>query len=110
MRPMNSARVLASRRNVPTMLEVTIVASCFFTPRIIVHRCVASMTHANALRLELLHQEVGHLHGEPLLDLQPLRVHVDDARDLRQADDPAARQVADVRPADERAAGGARRG
>ena len=26
--PMNSARVLASRRNVPVMLEVTIVASC----------------------------------------------------------------------------------
>ena len=27
MRPMNSARVLASRRNVPVMFEVTIVAS-----------------------------------------------------------------------------------
>src|SRR5690606_16440521 len=46
MRPMNSARVLASRRNVPVIAEVTIVASCFLTPRIIVHRCVASTTQA----------------------------------------------------------------
>src|SRR5688572_25764380 len=61
------------------------------------------LDHAcHALGLELLHEELGHLHGEPLLHLEALRVHVDDARDLRQPDHPAARQVADVRLADER--------
>src|SRR5688500_2192238 len=56
----------------------------------------------DALRLEPLHEEVGDLDREPLLHLESMRVHVDDAWDLRQPDHPALRQVADVRLADER--------
>jgi hypothetical protein len=40
--------------------------------------------------------------GEPLLHLEPAREHVDDARDLRQADDASARDVCDVHLAEER--------
>ena len=45
---------------------------------------------AHALGLQALHQEVGDLLGQALLDLEPAGVHLDDARDLGQADDAAA--------------------
>src|ERR671924_1542628 len=36
---------------------------------------------ANALRRQAVHQIVGDLHRHPLLDLEPMRIHVNDARD-----------------------------
>ena len=72
------------------------------TPRITAHRWVASSDDADALRLEPLLEEVGDLLGQPLLDLQAAGVHLDDPRDLRQPDDPAARDVGDRRGPEER--------
>ena len=72
------------------------------TPRITAHRCEASMTTPTPLRLQALHQEVGDLLGHPLLYLQASRVHLDDARDLGQADDPTFGDVRDRRLAEER--------
>jgi hypothetical protein len=52
----------------------------------------------------VLHEKVGDLRGEPLLDLRPAGVHLDDPGQLRQAGDPSlgTRDVADVRDALER--------
>lgn len=57
--------------------------------------------HDDSARFELAHHRVGDLRGETLLHLRPLRVQVDDPRQLRQARHPArlARDVADVRDA-----------
>ena len=57
---------------------------------------------ADALRLEPVLEELRDLLGEPLLDLEPARVHLDDARDLREPDHPAARDVGDRRRPEER--------
>src|SRR5439155_8178561 len=38
-----SVRVLASERKTPRTAEVTVVAPAFLTPRIVMHRCSASM-------------------------------------------------------------------
>src|SRR3954452_18465527 len=57
---------------------------------------------ADALRGESLHQEIGDLLRQPLLDLQPPGVHLDHARDLREADDAAVRDVRDVGRPEER--------
>ena len=40
----NSLRVFTSRRNWPSITEVVITEFCFSTPRIIMHRCCASIT------------------------------------------------------------------
>ena len=45
---------------------------------------------------------LGDLRREPLLHLQPAREHVDDARDLAEADHAAVRNVGDVALAEER--------
>src|SRR5207248_4034645 len=58
--------------------------------------------HAHPARVEHLHQRVRHLVGEALLDLQAAREHLDDAWNLREADQAAVGQVRDVRPPEER--------
>ncbi len=58
--------------------------------------------HTHAAWLEHVHQCVRHLVGESLLYLQPAGKHLDHARDLREADQAAVRQVRDVRPSEER--------
>src|SRR3954447_9105934 len=50
---------------------------------------------AYALRLEAVLEELGDLLRQPLLDLEPAGIRLDDPRDLRQTDDPAPRDVAD---------------
>ena len=50
---------------------------------------------ADPLRLQPFLQELGDLLGEAFLDLEPARVHLDDARDLREPDHAAARDVGD---------------
>src|SRR5690606_17871194 len=58
--------------------------------------------HREALGLQHLHQRVGDLRGHPLLQLQPAREQVDDARELRQPQHALVRHVADGRLAEER--------
>ncbi len=52
--------------------------------------------HAYARRLQTFHQRVGNLNRELLLDLQSSRENIDDARNFREADDFAVRNVGDV--------------
>src|SRR4051812_15868387 len=67
------------------------------------HAEVLGLEHdADALRLELIAQPSGDLCRQSLLHLQVAREQLDDPRKLRQPDDAVARQVADVRDADER--------
>ena len=75
---------------------------CFSTPRIIMQRCLASITTATPDGWKRLHQCVGDLGGELFLNLQPAGKHVDDARDFGKADDFAIWDVGDVRPPDKR--------
>ena len=75
---------------------------CFSTPRIIMQRCFASITTADAGRMQRFHQGIGNLNGQLLLDLQTTRENIHNPRDLGKADDFAIRDVGDVRPADER--------
>ncbi len=58
--------------------------------------------HRHAQRLERLLDAVADLDRQPLLHLQPARIGIDHARDLRQADDLAVRNVGDVRLAEKR--------
>ena len=98
----NSARVLSLRRNRPSTAAVVITVPGLRTPRIAAHRWVASITTPTPCGLEPLHEEVGDLLGQPLLDLEPARVHLDDPRDLRQPDHAPVRDVGDVGVAEER--------
>ena len=81
-------RVRALSRNTPSMALVTANEFCFSTPRIDMQRCVPSQTTATPQRIDLLADGLGDLVGHPLLDLQPAREHVHEARDLAEADDP----------------------
>ena len=56
----------------------------------------------DAERRHRLVKRLGDLVGHPLLQLQPPRVHVDQARHLAEADDPAVGDVGDVTLAEER--------
>src|SRR5579864_4137433 len=49
--------------------------------------------HHRSLRLQLLVEEGDDLLGDPLLQLRALGVELEDARKLRQAEDPVARDV-----------------
>ena len=57
---------------------------------------------ADPLRLEAVHQEVGDLLRHPLLDLEAPGVHLDDPRDLREADHPPLGDIGDRRRPEER--------
>lgn len=56
----------------------------------------------HAFGLEWPHQRIGDLLREALLELKAARQEIDQARDLRESDDAAPRQVADVHRAVER--------
>ena len=58
--------------------------------------------HGDSLGVELFHQEVGQLFGQPFLHLRALGEHVDDAGNLGQPDDLAVGDVGDVRLPDDR--------
>src|SRR5688572_10778670 len=58
--------------------------------------------YGDAERLRHLVNRVGDLLREALLHLEPPREHIDDSRQLRQADDPFRRQVGHVALAEER--------
>ena len=69
------------------------------------HAHVLSLEHHHdALRIQLLDQGVGNLRGQTLLHLRTLRIHFDQARQLRQTAHATigGRDVGDVRLAEER--------
>ena len=52
--------------------------------------------HADAARSQLLVAPIGDLGGQTLLDLKVTGEEVNHTAELRQSDDPLARQIADV--------------
>jgi len=67
------------------------------------HACMRPLDHdGHALRRQHAVPVIGDLGRHPLLDLKPLGVALDEPRELRNADDPIVRQIADVHPADDR--------
>ena len=81
---------------------VTVETPSFFTPRIDMQVCSASIITATPRVLSAPSIALDDLRRQRLLGLQPARENVDDARKLRQADDAVARVIGDVRLADER--------
>ena len=63
---------------------------------------LASITTATPSGFEILPDAVGDLRGQPLLHLQPARKGLQHARELGDADDMVARQIGDMRLADDR--------
>ena len=88
----NSWRTFSSLRNEPSTAEVVITLFCFSTPHAEVLRLDDD---ADTLRAGLGHDGVRDLLGHPLLDLEAAREHVDDARELGDAEDLPLRDVAD---------------
>jgi hypothetical protein len=56
--------------NTPVMALLTMRTCDFLTPRMLPHRCSASMTNGDALWLHHVRHEIGDLAREPLLYLQ----------------------------------------
>ena len=83
------------------MQEVTATEFCFSTPRMIMQKCMASITTPTPRGLDRLLDRLRDLHGQPLLHLQPAREHVHEARDLGEADHLALRDVGHVGLAEE---------
>ena len=98
----NSCRVRASPWNTPSIALVVVTEFCFSTPRIAMQRCVASMTTATPSGRTLSANGLGDLRRQPFLHLQPPREHVDEPRNLAEADDLAVGNVGDVALAEER--------
>ena len=74
-----------SSRKIPRSALVTVREFCF-SHAAHHHAEVGGLDHhADARRLQHVHDRVGDLLGEPLLHLQPAREHVDDARELGEA-------------------------
>ena len=82
--------------------NVVIVRECSSTPRICVQRCDASRWTATPRGAISDDEPVGDLLAEALLHREPAREEAHEARQLRDADDPLACDVADVRGAEER--------
>ena len=99
-----SARVATSERNSPRTDEVTVTVPGFFTPRIDMQRCSASITTSTPRGESTLGDGVGDLGRHALLDLQAPGVAVDQAGQLGQPGDAAVlgRDVGDVGLAQER--------
>jgi len=73
--------VRGSVRKRPNKHEVVVELFCFCTPRIIMHRWLAS-NDAHPFRCEHFLQGLGDLHRHALLHLQAPRKHIDDARNF----------------------------
>ena len=86
------------------------VAPAFFTPRIDMQKCSASMTTIEPRGMQLALHGLDDLGRHALLDLEAARVALDEARHLRQSGDAALGpgQVGHVGEAHEGHAGGAR--
>ena len=74
-------------RNAPSMALVTAPECCFSTPRIIMQKCRASQMTPTPSG-SIIPGGLRDLLRQPLLDLQPAREHVHQARHLAQPDHP----------------------
>ena len=84
-----SARVATSERNSPRTEEVTVTVPGFFTPRMDMQRCSASMTTSTPRGREHGLHGIGDLRGHALLHLQAPGVPVDQPGQLGEARDAA---------------------
>ena len=66
---MNSARVRVELSKLPRIALVVVELLCFCTPRIIMHAWLASRTTATLVRAQRIHQTIGNLRRQPLLNL-----------------------------------------
>ena len=98
----NSARVRSPGPERPEDGRVVMIVPGLRMPRMIAQQVIRLDHDADALGRQPVVEEVGDLLGHALLDLEPARVHLDDARDLREADDLAPRDVGDRRRPEER--------
>ena len=95
-------RVRALLRKAPSIALVTAKEFCFSTPRIDMQRWVASMTTATPSG-EIFSRIVSRdLVRQPLLDLQAPAEHIDEPRNLAQADHAGTGNVGDVALAEKR--------
>ena len=101
-RSRNSCLVRGSSRTRPCSADVTVRAPGFCTPRSDMQRCSASSTTPTPRGARCSSSQSATCCRQPLLHLQVTREQIDDPRQLREADDPIARQVADVRDPVER--------
>ena len=92
----------AELRKLPSMQEVFICECCFSTPRIIMHRWLASTTTPTPCAPTIFCTALATWVVRPLLDLKAPGVVIDDARNLGESDDSAVGNVGHVALADER--------
>ena len=102
MKRKNSARVLASARNVPTILLVTIDTPRLCTPRVVMHWWTASITTPTPRGLSTSLMQRCDLRSEFFLNLETAREAVHHARELADPDDACGRQITHVRAPDDR--------
>ena len=92
-----SLRRVASSRKQPSIRLVTIATPGVRTPRPVMQPCCRLDHDGHAPRAEPLPDAIGDLRGQPFLHLQALRKAVRAPRELRDADDMAARKIGDRR-------------
>ena len=107
--PLNSLRVTGLSLNRPHITEVVIRLLCPDAPHGHAEVLAANLD-GDVLAFGLSLNQGRDLVGQPLLDLELVADQVDDAAELRQAEDLAARDVADRPRGPGRAACDARRG
>ena len=91
----NSARVRSRVRKSPSTDEVVITVPGLRTPRMTAHRWVASSTTPTPCGSSRSWRKSAICWVSRSWTWSRRRVHLDDARDLRQPDDPASRDVGD---------------
>ena len=69
-------------RKAPNMEDVIVEECCFSTPRIIMHRCLASMTTPTPKWIDSTLDGFSNLCCQPLLHLQSPCKHIHQARNL----------------------------
>lgn len=98
----NSERVCCWVRKSPIIWLVTATVFCFSTPAHHHAKVLRLDDDTNALRVKLLHERFGNLHGQMLLHLQAATEGIHDARDFAEAHDLLVGDVADVALTEER--------
>ena len=81
-----SDRLAGFSLKMPRRALVTMMLPGFLAPRIVMQVCVASMMHAAPMGFSSSISASAIWRGQPLLDLRPPRVALDEPRELAQAD------------------------
>jgi hypothetical protein len=90
----NSSRVFAAERMAPSIQLVVVVAPVFCTPRMTMQKWLDD--DGDTLRLKHFGEGKGDLLREAFLDLETAGEHFGDAGELRETNDAAIGDVADV--------------